>query len=319
MKANKLFHLAVNLAMLETAVQASDMDMDMHKREPQLPFGGTSLPPASNLFPFLACQLSIQIQNDINPIWSRTGTPPTCPPLFDSPTSSSSSTSPTSSSSVSGSVSGTAGVAAATALSPLRFVVSEASGDAAPGHVKRAPQSSPPPLVIFPTLSGNGGIMGDIVIGGGILPTLTIGGHLNAGSSGLGIGASATVGVGGQILPTMMAGGGAAGGIGGGIIDAGLSATVAEGGMFGLIPPANAGIRAGGDVGLMLSSGLHGLVGANGGAWATLGGGGLLMPSSTIAGNIAAHFGALLNNARATSSSSSSSSSAAPTSSSSSA
>ncbi|KAJ2770850.1 hypothetical protein IWQ56_002013 [Coemansia nantahalensis] len=289
MKANKLFHLAVNLAMLETAVQASDMDMDMHKREPQLPFGGTSLPPASNLFPFLACQLSIQIQNDINPIWSRTGTPPTCPPLFDSPTS-----------------------------SPLRFVVSEASGDAAPGHVKRAPQSSPPPLVIFPTLSGNGGIMGDIVIGGGILPTLTIGGHLNAGSSGLGIGASATVGVGGQILPTMMAGGGAAGGIGGGIIDAGLSATVAEGGMFGLIPPANAGIRAGGDVGLMLSSGLHGLVGANGGAWATLGGGGLLMPSSTIAGNIAAHFGALLNNARATSSSSSSSSSAAPTSSSSS-
>ncbi|KAJ2758755.1 hypothetical protein IWQ57_006738, partial [Coemansia nantahalensis] len=301
--------------MLETAVQASDMDMDMHKREPQLPFGGTSLPPASNLFPFLACQLSIQIQNDINPIWSRTGTPPTCPPLFDSPTSSSSSTSPTSSSSggssstpaptssssggsssssspassssetgsssssstplvsgsVSGSVSGTAGIAAATALSPLRFVVSEASGDAAPGHVKRAPQSSPPPLVIFPTLSGNGGIMGDIVIGGGILPTLTIGGHLNAGSSGLGIGASATVGVGGQILPTMMAGGGAAGGIGGGIIDAGLSATVAEGGMFGLIPPANAGIRAGGDVGLMLSSGLHGLVGANGGAWATLG------------------------------------------------
>ncbi|KAJ2710970.1 hypothetical protein H4R19_003480 [Coemansia spiralis] len=175
--------------------------------------------------------------------------------------------------------------------------------------VKRAPQtSSTPSLVIFPTISGNGGIQGDLVIGGGIFPTLTIGGHLLGNNNGVGVGASATVGVGGQILPTILAGGGAAVGLDGMIIDGGASATAAEGGMLlGFIPPANAGVSAGGDLGLLISNGLHGLVGANGGAWATLGGGGLVMPSSTIAANIAAHFGAIFNNARSTSSSSSAS------------
>ncbi|KAJ1731726.1 hypothetical protein LPJ61_002395, partial [Coemansia biformis] len=70
MKANKLYHLALNLAMLETVVQGADVDM--HKRAPQLPIGITSLPPAQSVFDFLSCQLSIQIQNDLTPIWSRT-------------------------------------------------------------------------------------------------------------------------------------------------------------------------------------------------------------------------------------------------------
>ncbi|KAJ2782023.1 hypothetical protein H4R18_002528 [Coemansia javaensis] len=165
-----------------------------------------------------------------------------------------------------------------------------------------------PQINIFPTISGAGGINGDIVIGGGLLPTLTLGGRLNGGNNGVGGGASATVGVGGGMLPTMLAGGGVQGALDGLVVQGAASATASEGGMlFGLIPPANGGVNGVGEAGLLISTGIHGILGGSGAAWATLGGGGLIMPSSTIGANIAGHFGVIFDNARNTQSSSSSS------------
>ncbi|KAI9479722.1 hypothetical protein BX667DRAFT_529874 [Coemansia mojavensis] len=174
---------------------------------------------------------------------------------------------------------------------------------------KREPQNTPSPTgpgPILPSISGNGVIQGDVVLGGGILPTLTLGGIIDGNNNGFGAGASATVGLGGRVLPTVAVGGGASAGINNMIINGAVSGTVSEGGwLSGIIPPANAGASLGAEGGVLVSNGIHGILGANGGAWATLGYGGIFIPSSTIAANIGGNVGVLLDNARATPTSSS--------------
>ncbi|KAJ2850293.1 hypothetical protein IWW36_001979, partial [Coemansia brasiliensis] len=70
--------------------------------------------------------------------------------------------------------------------------------------------------------------------------------------------------------------------------------------LSGIIPPANAGTNLGSQGGAMPSNGIHGILGANGGAWATFGYGGIFIPSSTIATNIGGNVGLLFDNAKAT-------------------
>ncbi|KAJ2004934.1 hypothetical protein GGI04_002429, partial [Coemansia thaxteri] len=153
------------------------------------------------------------------------------------------------------------------------------------------------PAGLLPSISGQGVIQGNVVLGGGILPTLTLGGAINGGNNGFGVGASATVGLFGKVLPTVSVGGGAAAGVGNNLAVAALSATVSEGGgLNGLVAPANAGVSVNGEVGLQFSNGVHGLVGGNGGVWGTAGYGGFFIPSSTAMANFGGNFELLFNN-----------------------
>ncbi|KAJ2483596.1 hypothetical protein EV174_002902 [Coemansia sp. RSA 2320] len=124
--------------------------------------------------------------------------------------------------------------------------------------------------------------------------------HSSAASprnNGFGVGASATVGLFGKVLPTVSVGGGAAAGVGNNLAVAALSATVSEGGgLNGLVAPANAGVSVNGEVGLQFSNGVHGLVGGNGGVWGTAGYGGFFIPSSTAMANFGGNFEFLFNN-----------------------
>ncbi|KAJ2640642.1 hypothetical protein IW137_003378, partial [Coemansia sp. RSA 1287] len=70
----------------------------------------------------------------------------------------------------------------------------------------------------MPSASGHGVIQGDIVIGGGIFPTMSLGGVINGNNNGLGAGASTTVG------------GGASDGINNLAINGAVSGTALEGG-----------------------------------------------------------------------------------------
>ncbi|KAJ1857983.1 hypothetical protein GGH12_000626 [Coemansia sp. RSA 1822] len=103
--------------------------------------------------------------------------------------------------------------------------------------------------------------------------------------------------MGGRVLPTVAVGGGASAGINNLVVNGAVSGTASEGGwLSGLIPAANAGASLGAEGGVLLSNGVHGLVGANGGAWGTVGYGGIFRPSSTLAANIGGNVGFLLDN-----------------------
>ncbi|KAJ2418489.1 hypothetical protein GGF47_004988 [Coemansia sp. RSA 2524] len=137
----------------------------------------------------------------------------------------------------------------------------------------------------MPSASGHGVIQGNIVIGGGIFPTMPLGGVINGNNNGLGAGASTTVG------------GGAPDGINNLAINGAVSGTALEGGwMGGLVPAANTGFSVGGEGGVQLSNGLHGFAGANGGAWGTLGYGGIFRLSSTLAGIVGGNINLLFGN-----------------------
>ncbi|KAJ2623304.1 hypothetical protein GGI26_002532 [Coemansia sp. RSA 1358] len=180
--------------------------------------------------------------------------------------------------------------------------------DGAMKYAKREPATSSSSHGFFPSISGQGVIQGDVVLGGGILPTLTLGGILNGGNNGFGAGASATVGIGGRVLPTIAVGGGAAAAVNGLLLNGQVSGTASEGGwLSGLVPPANAGGILGAEGGLLFSSGIHGVLGVNGGGWATAGYGGFFIPSSTIAINFGGNIGGILDNTVATPTSMSSS------------
>ncbi|KAJ1763149.1 hypothetical protein IWW43_005537 [Coemansia sp. RSA 1935] len=149
----------------------------------------------------------------------------------------------------------------------------------------------------MPSASGHGGIQGNILIGGGIFPTMSLGGVINGNNNGLGAGASTTIGVGGHILPTVAVGGGAPDGINNLAINGAVSGTALEGGWLGgLVPVANTGFSVGGEGGVQLSNGLRGFAGANGGAWDTLGYGGIFRPSSTLAGIVGGNINLLFGN-----------------------
>ncbi|KAJ2213724.1 hypothetical protein EV179_003624 [Coemansia sp. RSA 487] len=146
-----------------------------------------------------------------------------------------------------------------------------------------------------------GVIQGDVTLGGGFLPTLTLGGILDGNNNGFGAGASATVGLGGRVLPTIAVGGGAAAAINGLVVNGAVSGTASEGGWLnGLVQPANAGGQLAAEAGLLFSNGMHGILGANGGGWATLGYGGMLIPASTLAINFGGNIGGVLDNTQVT-------------------
>ncbi|KAJ1931590.1 hypothetical protein GGF37_007343 [Kickxella alabastrina] len=150
---------------------------------------------------------------------------------------------------------------------------------------------------IMPSFSGIGTLRGDIVLGGGVLPTLSVGGMFNGGENGIGAGASATVNLGGAVLPKVTAGGGAYGKISQNVLGGGVSGTFVEGGWLGgIVPPANGGASLGGQFGVKYSSGLHVLAGNNGAGWGTVTYGGFLIPASTVAVNVGGNRGVLIDN-----------------------
>ncbi|KAJ2854715.1 hypothetical protein GGI22_004399 [Coemansia erecta] len=154
---------------------------------------------------------------------------------------------------------------------------------------------------LLPGLSGQGVMQGDVTLGGGILPTITLGGIINGNNNGFGAGASATVGLGGGPLPTVMAGGGAAAAMNGLVFNGALSATASQGGGFNsLLQPANVGGSVGAEAGLLVANGLHALAGVNGAGWATLGYGGIFIPPSSLAIDLGGNFGGIIDNIKAT-------------------
>ncbi|KAJ2869270.1 hypothetical protein FB639_004776 [Coemansia asiatica] len=152
---------------------------------------------------------------------------------------------------------------------------------------------------VFPTLSGNALAGGNAVIGGGIIPKLSLGGMVNGGNNGYGIGVSATVGAGGIVLPEVAAGGGIAGAINQLMANVAGSAMASEGGwLHGFVPTASAHISAGGQAGLLVKNGLHAIFGLNGNGQGSLGYGGNFIPSSSLVGNIGGNIGFGINNAQ---------------------
>ncbi|KAJ2302629.1 hypothetical protein IWW55_003327, partial [Coemansia sp. RSA 2706] len=145
----------------------------------------------------------------------------------------------------------------------------------------------------FFTPSGSGIGSGNLVIGGGILPTMTIGGMLAGGDNQIGVAGSQTFGIGGGPLPTALAGGGFGLGIDPNNIIAQNSGVVSEGGYLnGLIPTFQATALLNNQLGFQSSNGVNLALAGNGGGHATLGYGGNFIPSSTLAFSLGAGFGA---------------------------
>ncbi|KAI8323608.1 hypothetical protein GQ54DRAFT_303251 [Martensiomyces pterosporus] len=155
---------------------------------------------------------------------------------------------------------------------------------------------------MLPRVSGNGIVQGSIVLGGGILPTLMLGGLIYGYTKGVGLGGSATVGIGGNVLPTAAFGGGVAGAVSQLIVNGAASATALEDGWLnGFVPAMNNGASVGGEIGVLLSKGIHAVLGWNGGGWDTIRYGGHFIPTSTLAINIGGDFGFEASNAKTTS------------------
>ncbi|KAJ1937652.1 hypothetical protein GGF37_005115, partial [Kickxella alabastrina] len=82
------------------------------------------------------------------------------------------------------------------------------------------------------------------------MPTLSVGGLVNGGDTGYKLGASATLGGGGRVLPSVAFGGGFAGAINQLVANIAGSVMVYEGGWLnGLVPTASVGVSAGGQAG----------------------------------------------------------------------
>ncbi|KAJ2376922.1 hypothetical protein IW150_001686 [Coemansia sp. RSA 2607] len=159
------------------------------------------------------------------------------------------------------------------------------------------------------TPTGNGQGHGQLILGGGIFPTLTFGGGLGGQDNQLAFGASNTLGIGGGPLPTALAGFGAGAGIDPNDILLQASATASEGGWLnGLVPTLQGGVNLNGNVGYKSSSGRTAVAGANGGAFGTLGYGGIFLPSSTLGVSAGANFGINIHNGAVTPTSTSTSS-----------
>ncbi|KAJ1648213.1 hypothetical protein LPJ64_000474 [Coemansia asiatica] len=152
----------------------------------------------------------------------------------------------------------------------------------------------------FFTPSGGPG-QAQLIIGGGILPTATIGAALGGQGNQIAFGVSNTVGVGGGPFPTALVGFGAGAGLDPNNIIIQASATASEGGWLnGAIPTLQAGAVVNGNFGYKSSSGNTIVAGANGGGWGTLGYGGIFIPSSTLAISAGANFGVNIHNGAVT-------------------
>ncbi|KAJ2804220.1 hypothetical protein H4R20_002592 [Coemansia guatemalensis] len=149
----------------------------------------------------------------------------------------------------------------------------------------------------FLTPSGSGIGNANLVLGGGILPTITFAGALAGGDNQVGIGGSNTIGIGGGALPTALAGGGFGLGIDSNNIIMQNSGTVSEGGYLnGFIPTFQGGVVLNNQLGYQSSNGVNIALGGNGGGLGTLGYGGNFIPSSTLAFSLGAGFGANVHN-----------------------
>ncbi|KAI8323609.1 hypothetical protein GQ54DRAFT_303252 [Martensiomyces pterosporus] len=222
------------------------------------------------------------------------------------PTSTSSTT--TTSSSSSSTTPPTIGVTA-TATGSVGATVRVAHPSFSSEYYKRdiAHQMSVERQGVLPTLSGNGVALGSIVIGGGLLPALTLGGIIGGGNNGFALGGSATVAGGGIILPSVSIGGGASAVINpflisGTVINPMLingaaSGTIFEGGaLSGLVPTVAAGASISGLGGLMVSPTINGLLAGDAGASVSVGYAGLILPSSSFVANVGGNFDFALSN-----------------------
>ncbi|KAJ2707820.1 hypothetical protein FB645_000382 [Coemansia sp. IMI 203386] len=152
----------------------------------------------------------------------------------------------------------------------------------------------------FFTPSGGPG-QGQLIIGGGILPTATIGAALGGQGNQVAFGVSNTVGIGGGPFPTVLAGFGAGAGLDPNDILVQASATASEGGWLnGAIPTLQVGAVLNGNLGYKSSSGNTVVAGANGGGWGTLGYGGIFLPSSNLVLSGGANLGINIHNGAVT-------------------
>ncbi|KAJ2690503.1 hypothetical protein H4R19_006427 [Coemansia spiralis] len=157
------------------------------------------------------------------------------------------------------------------------------------GHELQARQ------VGIPTLSftGVGAANANVVVGGGILPTWTIGAALAANSDLIAAALSNTFGFGGGQLPTALIGGGIAGGLASSNAIVEGSATLSEGGWLNnIIPAFQAGAHFNNLVGVHPSSPLGLQAGGAIGAGATLGYGGNFIDPSNLAIDFGLGYGA---------------------------
>ncbi|KAJ2147451.1 hypothetical protein IW136_000107 [Coemansia sp. RSA 678] len=144
---------------------------------------------------------------------------------------------------------------------------------------------------------GDGAANADLVLGGGILPTLTLGAALAGGNDMIGIGASQTLGIGGGVLPTAFVGGGFGLGLGGNNIILQNSGSFSEGGYLnGLIPTFHASVILNNQIGYSSSNGDNIVVGGNGGGVANLEYGGNFIPKSTLDFTLGAGFAGSIHN-----------------------
>ncbi|KAJ2479246.1 hypothetical protein IWW56_003223 [Coemansia sp. RSA 2131] len=149
----------------------------------------------------------------------------------------------------------------------------------------------------FLTPGGSGMANANLVLGGGILPTLTLAAALAGGSNQVGLGASQTVGVGGGVLPTVLAGGGFGLGIDSNNIIAQNSGTFSEGGYLnGFVPTFQAGMVLNNQLGYRSSNGANLAVGVNGGGMGNLEYGGNFITKSTLNISLGGGFAANIQN-----------------------
>ncbi|KAJ1781342.1 hypothetical protein LPJ59_007068, partial [Coemansia sp. RSA 2399] len=150
----------------------------------------------------------------------------------------------------------------------------------------------------------------NLILGGGILPTLTIAGGLAGASTQIVVGASQTLGIGGNPLPTGLIGGGVGLAINPFDVLAQLSATASQGGWLnGLVPTMQAGVIGNGDLVYQSSSGMN--LGGNlgGGASVINEYGGIIFPSSSFVASVGGNFGFNIQNGAVPTTSSTTSSS----------
>ncbi|KAJ1666071.1 hypothetical protein IW140_003661 [Coemansia sp. RSA 1813] len=156
-------------------------------------------------------------------------------------------------------------------------------GAFASGSLAQGSSSSPSGIPLL-TPSGSGSANVNLVLGGGIFPTLTIAGGIAGSSNQIVVGASPTLGIGGGPFPTALIGAGVGLAINPFDILAQASATASEGGwLSGAIPTIHAGIIGNGDLIYQFTSGINLGAGANGGASLGVGYGGIFLPSSSLA------------------------------------
>ncbi|KAJ2678855.1 hypothetical protein GGI25_002048 [Coemansia spiralis] len=173
-----------------------------------------------------------------------------------------------------------------------------------------ASSSSQTPLglpLFTPSGNGNGNI--NLVLGGGIFPTLTIANALAGTSGQFVIGGSRTIGIGGGPFPTASIGGGGGVAVDPYDIVAQGSFTAGEGGwLSGAVPTLGVGGALNGNLNFQYSSGVTAGAGANGGGWASLGYGGIYLPSYNLIASGGGNFAVNVQNGPASPTSSSSSS-----------